>query len=84
MLGRNINVIDAALRLHNFIVSRREENDTTTEEFEGYAQESLEFLRDNPYEKIGVLNASSVVNEWGRLPRVEEANKTVGRNTREI
>ena len=83
MLSKNIKVIDAALRLHNFIVSRREENDTTTEEFEGYAQESLDFLRDNPYEEIGVLNESSVENEWGRLPRVEEANKIVGTNTRE-
>ena len=43
----------------------------------------MEFLRDNPFEEIGVLNASSVVDEWGRLPRVEEANKIVGKNTRE-
>ena len=82
MLGKNIKVIDAALRLHNFIISRREGNCTTTEEFEGYAQESLEFLRDNPFEEIGVLNDSSVNDECGRLSRVEEANKTVGRSTR--
>lgn len=68
-LARNIKVIDAALRLHNFIVSRREEDETLLSvEFDGYAQESLEFLRDNPFEDIGVLNASLVVDEWGQLP----------------
>ena len=65
-LARKIKVIDATLRLHNFIVSRREGDDTLTVKFEGYVQESLEFLRDNPFEEIGVLNASSVVDEWGR------------------
>jgi hypothetical protein len=49
-LARNIKVIDAALRLHNFIVSRREEDEPLSVEFDGYAQESLEFLRDNPFE----------------------------------
>ena len=82
-LARNIKVIDAAVRLHNFIVSRREDDENLSVEFDGYPQESLEFLLDNSFEEIGVLNASSVTDEWGRLPLVEEANRNVGKNTRE-
>jgi hypothetical protein len=80
-LEKNIKVIDAALRLHNFIILRRESEDQTGE-YEGYAQESLEFLRDNPFEQVGVFNASNNLDEWGRLPRIEERNKSIGRDTR--
>ena len=80
-MARNIQVIDAALRLHNFIILRRD-GENEIGEYEGYAQESLEFLRDNPFEQVGVFNASNNLDEWGRLPRLEERNKSIGRDTR--
>ena len=61
-------------------VDRRHQTDSTIDEYDLLAQESLEFLRDNPHEQLGVINASSQLEEWGRLPRVEENFKEKGKD----
>ena len=48
-------IIDAAMRLHNFIVDFREENNDTNEDIEFFQREEIEFMRSNPDEIVGVF-----------------------------
>ena len=43
----------------------------------------MEFLRDNSFGQIGVQDDNIYSDEWGRIPRVKESNKEVGRNKRD-
>ena len=43
------------MRLHNFIVDFREENNDTNEDIEFFQREEIEFMRSNPDEIVGVF-----------------------------
>jgi len=89
----NMQVIDATMRLHNFIVMDRMKNNNIdnhsyNNEFNGYHEETIEFLRSNPHEVVGVLNANdhhlfSDNDGRGRLQRSAEQSKQIGRNLRD-
>ena len=56
-------IIDACLRLHNFVVDYRENNncdDDNEDEMELFQREELEFMRSNPDEIVGVYGNGAI------------------------
>ena len=87
-LHRNVKVIDATMRLHNFIVAYRMKNhvDLSTSEVRDYQDDNENFLRNNHGEIVGVVtgNDGTQIGEWGRLPRDEEDSKREGKQLRQL
>ena len=81
--------IDAALRLHNFIVDCREEHGVTTNEAKRLEREELmhacdEFVMANPFEPIGVLHGDyGETRRRGRPARLEVQQRNNGKVIRD-
>ncbi|GFH49993.1 hypothetical protein CTEN210_06469 [Chaetoceros tenuissimus] len=75
-LDKNLKVIDAAMRLHNYLVQNRDNATSEIEEFQVYERETVEFILENPFENVGVFNAHEENQDRG--------HDGVGRSTREI
>ena len=86
-LSRNVKVIDATMRMHNYIVERRLRDQSGLEEGDvvAFRQETENFLIDNHHEVIGVVIDNDVTSssEQGRLPRHEETYKQAGKQLRQ-
>ena len=86
-LSRNVKVIDATMRLHNYIVTYRMQHQAvlTFSEVRDYQRETEEFLSDNTNEIIGVVtgNDGTQLGEWGRLPRADEEARMQGKILRQ-
>lgn len=87
-LKENVKVIDAAMRLHNFIIDWREthEKDTTLNKFEAeiFDDECLAYLTANPEAVIGVYGREEEVNMDlpGRPRDVEARFRKMGEDWR--
>lgn len=89
-LDKSILVIDAAMRLHNFLVENRNtnENSSDIEEFRVYEQETVAFIQDNPFENVGVFNGHEEEQEHGhdgvgRSARIIELSSREGKRLRQ-
>ena len=88
-LRNNVKVIDAAMRLHNFIVAYRmrhiEASDPT--EVREYQDETEALLRENRIELVGVVTGDDGIDhrgrEWGRLPRTDQMSRHEGQSLRQ-
>ena len=84
-------VIDAGLRLHNFIVDfRNEKGDLATAEEEALDRDELDsasddYQRENPFETMGAFTAAEMQNfkRRGRLPNKEKELREKGRSLRD-
>lgn len=88
-LDKNILVIDAVMRLHNYLVENRERNENNDiEDFRIYEQETIAFMQENPFEHVGVFNGHEEDQESGhdgvgRSLRIMESSTREGKRLRE-
>jgi len=86
--SQNTQVIDACMRLHNFLVRNREMNgnkSTRSEDYCAYEAETLEFIHENPTDIAGGVSNDNIPSNdgSGRLPTVEATSKSAGSNLRD-
>ncbi|GFH61171.1 hypothetical protein CTEN210_17647 [Chaetoceros tenuissimus] len=87
-LDKNLKVIDAAMRLHNYLVQNRDTAVSKIEEFQVYERETVDFMRENPFENVGLFNGHENEDRGhdgvGRSSRILEACSNEGKRLRQM